>query len=369
MQPLLRRQVRSMPSKIISKARRFIRSTKWRVGNKQLRYLCGLVLLLTLAINTYRKLHWHLRPEVLQLMKDDRVRKRLLTVKCSSGFGNRLRAFASAAALAEETNMKLQIVWVKDEHLHAGMDDIFDTSGLTVFDFDIVRSLGAETLIYDDVAARTINTVEDQLGKDIYINTPFLLRSVTKYSFARVIYHLRQLKLSDKVMKYHNALVNELPLPLKFYTAVHIRKETNFQRDVPHSKHSVLPGGASVVEDFRERCTATSFIQVMRRHLKNHRGATFLLATDTPEVYGRLQKEFGDRVHTLDPEMSRYCRTEVTREFQCIAFAAAELHALAKTHAGVIFSHFSSYSDIITWMSSANPRNIFNGCVDNHDTW
>ena len=54
-----------------------------------------------------------------------------LYIEPKNGLGNRLRALASAYVIAKNTNRKLIVVWLKDEHCEADFFDLFDKNYIT----------------------------------------------------------------------------------------------------------------------------------------------------------------------------------------------------------------------------------------------
>ena len=66
-----------------------------------------------------------------QLLKS--AGSRILFIEPYHGLGNRLRAYACAAALAKKTGRKIAVVWIPDVHVTAKMSDLFEVSLIPVF--------------------------------------------------------------------------------------------------------------------------------------------------------------------------------------------------------------------------------------------
>ena len=103
------------------------------------------------------------------------VNSQKLYVKPEFGLGNRFRALAYGAALAQATQRRLVVVWVRDEHMHAALPDLFTPPReWEVTERDVKSSLPVgRTLFYDHIEdGGTWRVIQDQMGVDIY---PILL--------------------------------------------------------------------------------------------------------------------------------------------------------------------------------------------------
>ena len=289
--------------------------------------------------------------------------QRMLIVNCVSGLGNRMRAYAQGAALANERNMKLLIVWVPDAHLNATMDDLFDTTSLSVLNFDPKPSLSREaTLFYDDEKDQHSNRILDiSSSKDIYVRTPFRFASETHIGKDAFKEQLDKLKPCIEVRRLVKMYLSRLPEGAHEMVGVHIRHSTNYAEDVPKTLSPVHVSGAEIIAKHRNTCTKDSFSTAISRLLERNPEAHFLVAGDTPKIVQQLAHRFDSRkMHELDHSLSVYCRTAETRQVGCVRFAYVELLALSWCGRGVIFSHWSSFSEIITTHFKENK--IWNGC-------
>jgi len=243
------------------------------------------------------------------------------------------------------------------------MEDLFDTTAINVLDFDPRDSLSSNTtIIYDDVADARPNRVLDRSSsKDIYIKTPFSLNSETKVDQALLFKYVRALKPCDRIEELVNEYIAELPAPIENFIAVHIRHEKNFYVDVPRSAEPVLRNGAKSISRYRSLCNEASFSRAIRARMlyETH----FLVASDSPNLVAEMRSNFGaasQNIHTLDFSLSVYCRSDVTRQLLCVRFALVELIALSRCGQGLLFSHWSSYSEIL--QAFFDESSISNGC-------
>lgn len=276
--------------------------------------------------------------------------QRVLHVNCVSGLGNRMRAFAQGSALAKKKNMKFIVIWVPDAHLNASMDDLFDTASLNVLNFDPKHTLLREnTLFFDDEKDERANKILDKNSSmDLYVRTPFRFDSETRISQLEFNLELQALKPCADVAKLVERYLSHLTVSIQNTVAVHIRHESNFAVDVPRTKSPIHIGGGDVIAKYRSMCNHTSFFKAMSKHLEQNRQSHFLIASDSPDEVQILARQFdAKRIHQLDHSLSVYCRTEETRQRDCVRFAYVELLALSKCGGGLIFSHWSSFSEIL----------------------
>ena len=91
---------------------------------------------------------------------------RILFIEPYHGLGNRLRAYACAAALAKKSGRQIAVVWIPDVHVTAKMSDLFEVSLIPVFDEPILHrlvQLRPNTLAYDYNAPHR----KDELLRDV----------------------------------------------------------------------------------------------------------------------------------------------------------------------------------------------------------
>src|SRR5690606_23340583 len=67
------------------------------------------------------------KAEIIAAIEKDR--KRRVYIDAQHGLGNRLRAIASAAAIAQKSGRELIIVWEPDHHCECDFHDLFEYSG------------------------------------------------------------------------------------------------------------------------------------------------------------------------------------------------------------------------------------------------
>ena len=97
------------------------------------------------------------------------------------GLGNRLRALASAAVIAEKTNRELVVVWQPDHHCECRIDDLFHYEAEVIeqaFVDDAVRQ-GMTVFNYMEIepGAQKDAPIVIAPQKDIYVRSAYVLNS------------------------------------------------------------------------------------------------------------------------------------------------------------------------------------------------
>ena len=305
--------------------------------------------------------------------------RKLLVVHAYHGLSNRLRAVASAAALAEVSDRQLVVVWEPDVHVSARLHELFDVpKRLFVLDaFEEALLGGADTDAGNTVERGHNNAVgewlrynymveggknerlEDQVPKHIYVRSAFTLVSRTLVRWQAIDAALRDLRpikeVRDAVARYEadfGAVAGDL-------VGVHVRMEANQSRDVPgirslgihHAAGLAAMGDASM---WRVRCHYRAFIPKLQSYVARHPSTRFLVATDSPEAIAAISDALGaERVLHTDMHEHVRCAGAEGRLLACQRFALTELHLLSKCR-HLYVSKWSSYSEIAARLADLN---------------
>ena len=100
-----------------------------------------------------------------------------LFVDVQHGLGNRLRAMASAAVIAEATGRDLHLIWSPDHHCEARISDVLDYDGPVIEDVEVALLLRARptfTTTWRSRKAQSFSSPSSRTRK----------RRVATYSFA-----------------------------------------------------------------------------------------------------------------------------------------------------------------------------------------
>ena len=127
-------------------------------------------------------------PQVLERLLD--IPRDVIIIEPFHGLGNRLRSFASAAALAKKTSRQLVVVWLRDPHVNTSMSALIDTTNLTVFEYpirDLLARRWGDIKVYDyNSLGRKDEVLEDNSRTPIYVRSAYILQSGDHFSAGAV---------------------------------------------------------------------------------------------------------------------------------------------------------------------------------------
>lgn len=261
-----------------------------------------------------------------------------LFIDAQHGLCNRLRAIASAAAIAEMTGRELVVVWVPDHHCEGHLADIIDYPGLVIRDADHARDLRAGAALdynymeIEDGAVFNAPILEqDDTGGDVYVRAAYTLNSVHRdYRIEQAF--LRGLVPTASVVD----LIAGVRRPND--VAAHVRMGTGPEHDHlsyespenwPAERHAELIR-------WRQASHADRFIA--RIEALGDAAETIFLAADLPETYNRFADRFGDRLAFLP-------REDFDRSARQLHYALADLILLSSA-SHFLASNWSSFSDV-----------------------
>ena len=293
----------------------------------------------------------------------------VLFIEPFHGLGNRLRAYASAAALAKKSGRSLVVVWIPDVHLGANFTDLFEVpAGVVVFHFPILSSLlqnNHRLLTYDyNSEGGKDEILRDRSRSAIYVRSAYVLQSETKVIEGDIVEELKALKPVTSVTRRARQGSAHLA-GLEDVIGVHIRMQTDLDRDVPGisklpSYHAAGTASMGPYKHHRSRCHYNEFIPKLTQALKENHETVFLVSTDSHEAVDALRKVFGQRVQTLRGKRPD-CSGVLARSASCVQEALAQFLALSQVSSSFILSEWSSSSELIQRLGSPTPYTF--GCA------
>ena len=300
----------------------------------------------------------------------------VLFVEPFHGLGNRLRAVACAAALAEKTNRTLVIVWLPDHHINATMGALFDINNLTVIDFQVshlLRRVWTDVKYFDyNARGGKDEVLPDSFPGPLYVRSAYVLQSRTRVSERELTAQLLNLVPSKKVMLHFESL-QSIFKPESEVIGVHIRMITNIEQDVPGISKlpDQDPAGVSnmgPVASLRSRCHFDYFIPHMQAALQRRPGAVFFISSDSYEAIRGLRARFGDRVLSNTFQAYEVCNGKFRRWTTCVQTFLAELLFLGTKSSELIISDWSSASELAVRFS-AWQTSFTSGCQERKVSW
>ncbi|PJF11311.1 hypothetical protein [Pseudorhodobacter sp. MZDSW-24AT] len=268
-----------------------------------------------------------------------RLRSRAhLFIDVQHGLCNRLRAMASAAAIAEATDRQLVVVWRPDAHCAARLSDVLRYPGPVLEDAaaDLFRERAA--YVHNDMEIEPgsrhgapILAAGDK-GGDVFIRSAYALTGPFA-SLAREQAFLHSLTPAAEVLD----LVAEVPHPSD--VAVHIRMGTGPAFDhLPYeAPENWPPERHAELVMWRQKSDVGRFAARLETLFDQGAQSAFV-AADLAATYAALQERFGARIRFLP-------RDRFDRSARQLQYALADLMLLTAAPR-LLASHWSSFSDM-----------------------
>jgi hypothetical protein len=292
---------------------------------------------------------------------------RPLVIDVQHGLTNRLRALASAKAIAVRESRQLIIVWEQDKHCLAPLTELFSIIsgfGFIVDDAELARSIVQRATFtrYDYMVDGTA-AVKSAEETGLYIRTmdfiPWNGRyNGNHYDILHKLSGMTSPHVRAIISKYHDTLPTEMPATFhENLVGVHIRMVSRPLQDVPNLDANQLDR-MELATAYRVSCHVKFFI---RRMLLFPHTTHFFVSSDSAEAYANLimHPELQTRVHYND---NHDCRD---RSLHCVPYAAADLVLLSRTRF-MLTSKWSAFSQVAANMGSVKSEN---GCDEPNGGW
>lgn len=273
------------------------------------------------------------------------ARRDRLYIHVQHGLGNRLRALASATAVAQGSNRELILIWEPDNHCECLVGDLFEYEG-TVW-------TSAATIDFGKVDYFTYMELEegackDQYipltkGRDVYIRSAYVLNNELS-NWERENEVLRQLRPVEQVRRLLET--NDC----NGRVGLHVRMEGTATTD--HNSydgaHNWLPESHEQLNQWREKSHYSRFIERIETLIRATPDLQLYLAADTPEAYHVFRERFGDRLAYLE-------RHAFDRSKAQLIYALADAILLSRCNY-LLGSTWSSFSELAQRFSTSISR-------------
>ena len=283
------------------------------------------------------------------------VRPRLF-IDAQHGLGNRLRAIASAATIAEATGRELVIVWQPDHHCQARFTDLFRYPGPvieTAFPGVFARAGG---LLYNymeiEPGAQKDAPILDEparhRGGDVYVRSAYRLvsphRDIT--GERRFLQALRPVQdIAD--------MVRSVRRPNQVAAHVRMAGGPGFEHLSYEAAENWLPEGHARIAHWRARSHARHFMARLDALVAAGEAETIFLAADLPDTYARFADRYGPRLAWLP-------RRHYDRSAEQVRHALADMLLLG-TAERLLGSYWSAFTDLAQRLSQRVVRTEFCG--------
>lgn len=282
------------------------------------------------------------------------VRRPILFLEPTNGLSNRLRAIASARALARATARRLVIVWKRDVQCNISLMRLIETRETVIDSFHMSRNVSLRN--YSN--PRDVVRVTDG-NHDVYIRTPFVVTADVRYEHL-IAREFRSMRPTPRISDMVSAIEDDIGGDHEI--AVHVRMLSNYTQDVPGVSEDLTIEFTKYGTAFRERCHWRHFVDPLRYIGATHR--TFTIDADVPEAPRQVRRAMQNGNALMDT-----CVGPARRQAHCVEVAFAHILFMARSSI-LLLSHWSSYSELVRWFAPRHSIAV-NGClhVPTKRTW
>lgn len=264
-----------------------------------------------------------------------------LFIDVQHGLCNRLRAMASAAAIAERSGRELVVIWVPDHHCDCSLSDVLLYGGPVISNPELAnlcRKQSKQFYTYMEIEENATfqqPILSYDTGGDVYIRSAYTLTS----PYADVGFEdafLRALCPSAAVMEF----VDLVPHPSSM--AMHIRMGTGpgFDHLSYEAPDNWPPERHAELSHWRSKSHMRHFMARLDSLLsaEEEKIESVFVAADLPDVYTAFTERYGSRIRFLP-------RRVFDRSAEQIQYAMADLMLLTAADL-FLASSWSSFSDL-----------------------
>ena len=266
-----------------------------------------------------------------------------LYIDAQHGLGNRLRAIASGAAIAQATDRELVIVWEPDSHCDCHFSDLFDHEG-AVMDrgfADMAAACGVDCVTYMELEpnSRKDKPISLRQGEDFYARTAYVLNSPYTNREAENDF-LQSLQPVEAV----RGLVSSVRSPND--VAVHVRMAggTGFEHLPYEASSNWKKSSHKKISRWRRKSHFYNFMARIDLLTSEGRAERIFLAADQPETYDEFCRRYGSRVAFLPRKL-------YDRSTEQLIYGLADAVLLGKAPL-LLGSTWSSFSELAQRLSS-----------------
>ena len=275
------------------------------------------------------------------------LRRPKIFIDAQHGLGNRMRAIASAGAIAEATNRELVIIWAPDAHCDCTYEDLFFPDGAVLSQgfAEQAQSMGMNFYNYMQIEPGAVKDAPIVMGafQDTYLRSASPL--VSPFStWKRENAWIPNLKPNAVV----RALVSSVRNPNDL--SIHIRMQggTDAEHLAYESASNWTAEAHEQIDYWRKRSHYRHFLPRVDQLIAEGSANSMFLAADTPEVYAAFEARYGNQVTWLPRPMS-------DRSAQSLVYAMADAILLSRAPRK-LGSTWSSFSELAARLSPATMR-------------
>ncbi len=272
------------------------------------------------------------------------LRRPKVFIDAQHGLGNRMRAIASAGAIAAGTDRELVIIWHPDDHCACAYEDLFFPHGAVLNESFVTeaRDLGLQVFNYMEIEPDAAKDAPIAMGafQDVYIRSAFPLISPCS-NWHTENQSIRNMQPNEVV----RALVTSVRNPNDL--SVHVRMEGGAEAEhLPYeSPRNWSAAAHQDIGHWRKRSHFKNFLPRLDQLVAQGLANKVFLASDTPSVYAEFESRYGNRITWLP-------RPSSDRSAQSIVYALADAILLGRAPR-LLGSTWSSFSELAARLSAA----------------
>ncbi len=273
--------------------------------------------------------------------------RRKIFADVQHGLGNRLRALASAAVIAEATDRELVAVWEADHHCDCLISDLFEYQGAVIGKNFVSDAVADGFTVFNYMEAEEGSEKDALLAldstKDAYVRSAYVLNSpITGWDMENR--WLRALRPVEAVRD----LVSTVRQPNDVSAHVRMVGGKDYEHLPYEATENWTAEGHAAIEHWRERSHFSHFMKRIDALIAEGRAERVLLAADKSETYLEFQAAYGARVAYLTRDL-------YDRSAEQLRYALADALLLG-TAPLLLGSTWSSFSELALRLSARNTQ-------------
>lgn len=265
------------------------------------------------------------------------ARRGRLFIDAQHGLGNRLRAIASAGAIAAATGQELVVVWQSDDHCDCRMADLFDYPGAVIEERFMDRAAQDGQRLFNymphEPGAQKDAMIDVPPGADAYVRSAFVLRHPastpeSENAFLRALVPVGTVRDLVRSVRPRNDV------------AVHVRMEGGrAAHHLPYERpDNWTPEDHALIEFWRGKSHYSAFAKRLDALIASGEVRTIFLAADAPEAYAAFAQRYRRKVAFLE-------RAVYDRSADQLRYALADAILLSQAPR-LLASNWSSFSEL-----------------------
>jgi len=273
-----------------------------------------------------------------------------LIIEPKNGLGNRLRALASAAVVAQASKRNLVVIWTCDNHCEAKFSDLFRSEDLFFTDnrnevdycFKEVSESTHSFADYYDTSDKPVYSLNCSTNKNIYIVSACVLKSsLTDWTKESnwIRNNLHPIDHLEDEINYYSEMIN-----INSAIGLHIRMGQ------PAAKYSYEDSKGwderqkNALEKFRKDSNYVHFMIEMEKIWRHNPDQVFFLCADNQEIYDAFHERYPDRIHNTIKYVPKAVYNRSVKQLQS---ALLDSYLLSKC-SYVFGSPWSSFTELVS---------------------